>query len=85
MTLTETTLTSADIVEDYGCAYRLVYDKTPNVRYIGNQWYAINGQTVHRSVILSETDRLQNLARQRVRRQTDKGVVSRIIAKLRNM
>jgi hypothetical protein len=87
MTLTETTLTSADIVADYGYAYRLVYDRAPAVRYVGNQWYAINGQTVHRSVVLSETERLHDLARKRVRARskTDKGVISRIIAKLRNM
>jgi len=69
----EATLTAAHIVEDYWRAYHLVYGQEPRVRYMGNQWYSVNGQMVHRSFVLSETLRLTGMARQKHRSQTDKG------------
>ena len=80
---TETTLTTAQIVEGYWRAYQLVYGHKPTVRYMGNQWFNVNGQMVHRSFMLSETTRLTGMARLRNRTQADKNVISRIIAKLR--
>jgi hypothetical protein len=79
----EATSSAVHIVEDYGRAYQLAYGQKPRVRYMGNQWFNINGQMVHRSFLESETTRLTGMARARHRSHTDKNVVSRIIAKLR--
>lgn len=79
------TLSPEAIIESFMTAYSRVYRKYPNVQYTGHQWYKINGEVVHRSDLLSETVRLNSLARQQRAQLTDRGVVSRLIAKLRRM
>ena len=66
-------------------AYNLVYRKCPSVRYMGNQWYQVNSEVVHRSDLINETARLKGLARQQRAQFADKGVVARLIAKLRGL
>jgi hypothetical protein len=71
------------IVEGYRQAYRRIHDREPQCRYIGNHWYNVNGETVHRATLMDEIARLRGLARRPYVINADKSVVQRLIAKLR--
>lgn len=88
---TEQTLTPHLILEGYSDLYQKIYSHAPQVDYMGNSWYRINGELVHRSVLLSEMDRLRDI-REVVFQpakpipysaETKKTVIQRLIAKLR--
>ncbi len=85
MTAANATLAPHHLLQDYWRAYRLAFGKQPTVRYVGNQWYLLNGELVHRSDIELETTRLNSLARQRHLHNADKGMIQRMIARLRNL
>jgi len=57
------TLTPGLILELYCEHYVRVYKRAPIARYMGNHWYNINGETVHRTVVMEEIDRLHALTR----------------------
>lgn len=59
----ERTLTPGLILELYCEHYVRVYKRAPIARYMGHHWYNINGETVHRSVVMEEIDRLHALTR----------------------
>jgi hypothetical protein len=80
-----TTLTPQGIVDGFSQAYQQVYKKCPTVRYMGNAWYQVNGELLHRAFMLQETARLHDLARQQRAHTADRSVISRLIAKLRGM
>lgn len=81
----DVTLTPHHIVEGYWHVYKLVYGQHPKVRYVGNQWYEVNNELVHRTDLMTETARLHILAREKQRQRTDKSMVSRLIARLRGL
>jgi hypothetical protein len=57
------TLSTEQIADEYIYAYRLVYGVLPDVSYAGNQWYRVDGQPVHYTMLVRETARLADLAR----------------------
>jgi hypothetical protein len=71
------------IVEDYRQAYTRVHNREPQCRYMGNHWYHVNGETVHRAMLTDEILRLRGLAQQSSVSKTDKSVIQRLIARLR--
>lgn len=77
------TLTPQLIIEAYTRAFGQVNRRQPNVHHLGGQWYYVNGETVHRLALMAETARLRDLVKQQ--RSTDRGVINRLIAKLRGI
>jgi hypothetical protein len=73
------------LVEDFQNVYRILYGCQPNVRYVGNQWYMVNSEFVHRTALLHETDRLRTLARKQRAQRNDRSTISRVIARLRGL
>ena len=70
---------------DYIDAFEDVYSRTPIVRYMGNQWYQINGETIHHTLLVSEITRLRDLAQLQRKRTTRRGLIDRLVNKLRSM
>ncbi len=86
MVADDPTLPPRYVVENYRRAYTVVNGREPFVRYMGNHWYNVNGETVHRSTLMEEIARLRNMSqRQHVATKTDKSVIHRLIARLRNL
>lgn len=52
------TLTPRAILDLYCEKYSLIYGRAPSVRYMGNHWFNIDGETVHRTNLLEEIERL---------------------------
>lgn len=90
---TEQTLTPHLILEGYSDLYQKIYSHAPQVDYMGNSWYRVNGELVHRSVLLSEIDRLRDIREvafqppkpQPHSAEAKKSMVQRLIAKLRGV
>ncbi len=86
MSPNDVTLTAQAIIDDYEAAYRKVHGQEPRVRHIGGQWYYINGETVHRVALLTETARLRDVARQQSPFSSPtRGMITRLIARLRGI
>lgn len=58
------TLTPQHIVEAFQQAYRQVYGREAQVVHMFAEWYTVNGETVHRMTLFSETAHLRELAKQ---------------------
>jgi hypothetical protein len=86
MVADDPTLPPRYVVENYRRAYTVINGREPFVRYMGNHWYNVNGETVHRSTLMEEIARLRNLSqRQTIVANTDKSVIHRLIARLRSL
>ncbi|MEO8395346.1 MAG: hypothetical protein ABI700_20290 [Chloroflexota bacterium] len=86
MVADDPTLPPRYVVENYRRAYTVINGREPFVRYMGNHWYNVNGETVHRSTLMEEIARLRTLSqRQTIVANTDKGVIHRLIARLRSL
>lgn len=89
------TLTPHMILAGYSDLYQKIYQHAPEADYMGNSWYRVNGELVHRSVLLSEIDRLRDIrevtlqpllrTEQPQQRETKRTAVHRLIAKLRGV
>lgn len=73
------------IVEHYRQAFLRVHHREPLVRYMGNHWFYVNGETVHKAVLIGEIDQLQDLARKQLIFKAERSVVQRLIARLRGL
>lgn len=79
-----TTLTPQHIVEQFSRLYRSVHKHEAYVRYLGNGWYHVNGEVVHRVTLFLEMGRLHEIE-QSQRKAAKTSIVNRLIAKLRNL
>lgn len=79
------TLPPRYVVEDYRKAYKRVNKRDPQCRYIGNHWYNVNGETVHRAELMNEIARLRDLAQRTTLMNTDRSMISRLISRLRSI
>ena len=61
-TTTEATLTPALIVQHYQRAYQQVHKREAQVLHLTSEWYQVNGEMVHRLVLMREISRLRELA-----------------------
>ena len=78
------TLPPRYVVENFRRAYKVVNGRDAAVRYMGNHWYNVNGETVHRVTLMEEIARLRHMSqRQMLLRAGDKTVIQRLIARLR--
>ena len=71
------------VIEDYRKAYVRVNRREPQCRYVGNHWYNVNGETVHRAELMCEIARLRDLGQRASFINTERSVVSLLIARLR--
>jgi hypothetical protein len=71
------------VVENYRIAYVSAHGREPAVRYMGNHWYYVNGETVHRVTLLEEIERLRAMPPKQSFRRTDRSIVQRLIDRLR--
>lgn len=71
------------IIEEYLNIYQQVYNQEARAYYIGSQWYQVNGKALHQTLMVREINRLKDLAHMKLMRQSKKGAVQRLIAKLR--
>jgi hypothetical protein len=86
MVADDPTLPPRYVVENYRRAYTSFNGREPAVRYMGNHWYNVNGETVHRSTLMEEIARLRMMSqRQTIVANKDKGVIQRLIARLRSL
>ncbi|MEP7290696.1 MAG: hypothetical protein ABI835_02885 [Chloroflexota bacterium] len=86
MVADDPTLPPRYVVENYRRAFTSINGREPFVRYMGNHWYNVNGETVHRSTLMEEIARLRSLSqRQNIKANTDKSVIQRLIARLRSL
>lgn len=79
------TLPPRYVIECYRRVYQQVNGGEPTCAYVGNHWYNINGETVHRSVLMGEIARLRDLTAVRERPSANRGVLRRLIDRLRNL
>lgn len=80
-----TTLTPKLIIENFQRAYKQIHGQEPQVIHMFAEWYQVNGETVHRLTLFSEITRLRELAQRQRMATTDRGIVHRLIAKLRGV
>ena len=85
MVADDPTLPPRYVVENYRRAYQVVNGREPFVRYMGNHWYNVNGETVHRSTLMEEIARLRNQSQRQHMVKADKSVIQRLIARLRSL
>lgn len=82
----DSTLPPRYIVEHYRKAYHTVNRRDPMIRYMGNHWYYVNGETVHRKTLLDEIANLRERSQhQTLMRGGDKSLIQRLIDKLRHL
>jgi len=85
MVADDPTLPPRYVVENYRRAYTVVNGREPFVRYMGNHWYNVNGETVHRSTLMEEIARLRMMSQRQHIVKADKSVIQRLIARLRSL
>lgn len=73
------------IVENYRIAYVSAHGREPAVRYMGNHWYYVNGETVHRLTLMEEIGRLRAMPSKQPFRRTERSIVQRLIDRLRSL
>ena len=73
------------IVEGYRKAYARIHRRDPQCRYLGNHWYSVNGETVHRATLTGEITRLRSMEQRAGGGSGDRSVIQRLIDKLRGM
>ncbi|TVR23968.1 MAG: hypothetical protein EA396_02445 [Anaerolineaceae bacterium] len=71
------------IVDRYSYVYKIMYGREPTTRYVGNQWFQVNGEMVHYRTMIEQIDQLHALARRKRMQNNSKGMVRRLIDKLR--
>jgi hypothetical protein len=76
-------LTPEQIVDYYRRAYRMVYNREPQVAHAIAEWYQANGEFVHRITLFAEITRLRDQAQKERLKQADRGVIQRLIARLK--
>lgn len=73
------------LVEHFRKVYEKAHQREPMVRYMGNHWYYVNGETVHRTTLIEEIQRLQHLIQRQNIVKTDQNLLKRLIAKLKSL
>ena len=80
------TLTPKIIVDHYIGVYHKVNGHRPNVRHVGGPWYTVNGETVHRIMLMSEIRRLhQEAQHQKTYASANRSMIQRLITRLRGI
>jgi hypothetical protein len=83
LTVEDASIPPRYVVENYRIAYTSAHGREPAVRYMGNHWYYVNGETVHRLTLMDEIERLRAMPPKRQFKHTDRSLVQRLIDRLR--
>ncbi len=83
MTTDSNTRSPDEIIAYYGYAYKNVYGREPRMRYLGNHWFRVDGEMVHYRTMVEQIDQLRALAKRKNLNNGNKGMVRRLIDKLR--
>lgn len=83
MVMDDPTLPPRYVVENYRKAYTVLHGREPNARYLGNHWYSVNGETVHRSTLMEEIARLRTLAQAQTLQNANKNIIQKLISRLK--
>jgi len=79
------TLPPRYLVEHFRKVYAKAHQREPMVRYMGNHWYYVNGETVHRTTLVEEIQRLQHVIQRQNIVKTDQNLLKKLIAKLKSL
>ena len=80
------TLTPQIIVDHYIRIYHKVNGQQPSVRHVGGPWYVVNGETVHRIMLMTEIQRLHEEAHhQKTFAPPNRSMIQRLITRLRGI
>ena len=79
------TLPPRYVVDTFRRVYQTAHGREPAVRYMGNHWYSVNGETVHRITLMEEIARLRDLSQQQHLARPDKSLIQRLISRLRSL
>jgi len=79
------TLPPRYVMENYKQAYYTAHGREPLVRYMGNHWYHVNGETVHRLTLIEEITRLHEMGQAARPSRPDRSVIQRLIDRLRKL
>ncbi len=73
------------VMDAFHRAYYLVHKRDPQIAHLFDDWYQVNGETIHRLTLFHEITRLRDLAQKHRLASADKTVVQRLIARLRGL
>ncbi len=73
------------IVQDYQRAYRQLHKREAHVIHLTAEWYQVNGEMVHKLVLLREIERLRDFTQRQRKATADRGTIQKLIARLRGM
>jgi hypothetical protein len=78
---TNPTLSAKVLVDSYIQYHQQVYGWEPVVEYVGNGWYKIETEVLHRSRMMQEIARLRDMSKTQ-EKNASKSMVQRLISKL---
>lgn len=81
--VTDATVKPRYVMDVYRRAYLTVHRREPHIAHMFDDWYQVNGETVHRLTLFGEITRLRDLAQQQRLTTAERGVIQRVIARLR--
>lgn len=76
-------LAAEDVVGGYMHTFKALHGRTPRVRHMGGQWFQVGSEIVHQTTLEQEVMRLRAILQKQQR--TDKGLITRLIGRLRNL
>jgi hypothetical protein len=71
------------VTQQYMRAFHALHGRPPRIRHMSGVWFQVNGEIVHKSTVEAEIERLRTLARKH--RRFEKGMVNKIIERLRSL
>ncbi|HEX2906082.1 MAG TPA: hypothetical protein VHO69_04435 [Phototrophicaceae bacterium] len=84
-TVSDPTVKPKQVMETFRRAYQTVHHREPLITHMFDDWYSVNGETVHRLTLFGEITRLRELAQKNNLLTSDKTVIQRLISRLRNL
>ena len=85
VTVTDATVKPKLVMDTYRRAYQSVHHREPYITHLSDDWYLVNGETVHRLTLFREITRLRDMAQRHRLISADKTVIQRLISRLRNL
>lgn len=77
-------LTPGDAVKQFRAAFKTVFGREPDVTYLGNQWFRVNQELVHRRTLIEQIEHLRAIAN-RQRAHQRKTIASKLMDELSNL
>lgn len=81
----DATVKPQQVMDAYCRAFKMVHHREAHITHLFDDWYQVNGETVHRLTLFREITRLRELAQKHKINTADRSVVQRLIARLRSL